>query len=236
MPRPWVVAVLLLCLIPVTGCNSVSGGGGNGTGDGLNLKAVPQASVSRAVAQEQEADAVALQVRDADGFVVSVPAGRDVVRQRAVQVSDDACAPVAFALAGAAVGKPASTVVRHATGDGADVTVVLAFYDAERAPAAMDALAAALDTCADGFTVTVDGQERRVSDLVPELAPQGADQAMALGGFSVTGDETKVPVEVVVFREGPTVGYLRAVPQGRAAGRDFGVPAAIVQAQLAKFS
>ncbi|MFG3294552.1 hypothetical protein ACGF3G_37835 [Streptomyces sp. NPDC048179] len=164
------------------------------------------------------------------GFTVTAP----TATHRNVRVIRDACFPLAYALSAAAVGKPTSTVMREVAGGHAVVTVVLAEYGGGAAQAALDALATALDECVGGFTATVDGEGRAFSRLVPELAPEGADQAMAWGAV-VERDGVKSPVKTVVFRKGATVGYLTAVPKG-SAPKDFSVPDAVVDAQLAKLS
>ncbi|MEU5343999.1 hypothetical protein AB0H18_24710 [Streptomyces sp. NPDC020766] len=230
MRRAWgISAPVVLCAL-VSACDVTSGGGNNG--DDPGLKAAPQASAS-AVAGAAELGEMALEGRDADGFSVTVPADVEAVGQRDVRTEEDACGSVAYVVSGTVVGKPASTQVREAAGEGAAVTVVLAEYQGERAQGAMDDLSTAVAECAAGFTVTVDGAERKVGKVAPEIAPEGADQAMALGAV-VERDRTKTPVKVVVFRKGSTVGYVSAVPTDKA-DEDFAVPAAVVDAQLAKF-
>ncbi|MFI6249982.1 hypothetical protein [Streptomyces sp. NPDC051016] len=160
--------------------------------------------------------------------------GADEAGHRDVRLTKDACGPVAYVLSAEAAGRPVSVVVREASDEHAVVTVVLAEYGGGAAQAALDALATALDECAGGFTATVDGEGRAYSRLVPELAPEGADQAMAWGAV-VERDCVKAPVKAVVFRKGATVGYLTAVPKG-SAPKDFSVPDAVVDAQLAKLS
>ncbi|MPY56805.1 hypothetical protein [Streptomyces spongiae] len=163
---------------------------------------------------------------------MAVPAAGDALGQRDVRVTENTCAPVAYVLSGTVVGGLTSMVVREASGEDAAVTVVLAQYEGERAQSAMDDLSTAVAECAGGFTVTVDGDERTVGKVAPEIAPPGADQAMALGAVVESGG-VKAPVKVVVFRKGATVGYISAVPTGKA-GKDFAVPHAVVDAQLAK--
>ncbi|MFD3381246.1 hypothetical protein [Streptomyces sp. NPDC058697] len=195
------------------------------------MKATPQASAS-VVAGAAGLDRMALEGRDAGGFSVMVPAAGDVVGQRDVRVAEEGCDSVAYVLSGTVVGEPASTRVREAAGEGAAVTVVLAEYEGQQAQRAMDDLSTAVAECAGGFTVTVNGDERKVGKAAPELAPEGADQAMALGAV-VERNGAKSPVKVVVFRKGARVGYVSAVPTDKA-DEDFAVPAAVVDAQLAK--
>ncbi|MPY54995.1 hypothetical protein [Streptomyces acidicola] len=219
-------AVAVSCVL-VSACDVASGGGGSG--DGLNLKAPPHAS---AVRNAEGLGGATLGARDVDGYAVTSPADDEVTAQRDVKVADDVCDPVAYALSTTVVGKPTSTVVREAMGEKAAVTVVLAEYAGEQAQGAMDDLSTAVSECAGGFAVTVNGEERKVGKVVPEIAPQGADQAMALGAVVESGG-LKTPVKVVVLRKGATVGYISAVPTGKG-DKAFAVPAAVVDAQLAK--
>ncbi|MFJ9585522.1 hypothetical protein [Streptomyces acidicola] len=117
-------------------------------------------------------------------------------------------------------------------GEKAAVTVVLAEYAGEQAQGALDDLSTAVAECADGFAVTVNGEERKVGKVAPEIAPDGADQAMGLGAVVELGG-VKTPVKVVVLRKGATVGYISAVPTDKG-DRDFAVPAAVIDAQLVK--
>ncbi|OQD51638.1 hypothetical protein BM536_038995 [Streptomyces phaeoluteigriseus] len=139
-------------------------------------------------------------------------------------MTEDACAPLAYALSGTTVGKPTSTVVRKASGEGATVTVVLAEYTSDEARTAMDAIGTALDECAAGFTATVDGVEHKVGKVAPELAPEGTDQAMGLGATVERGGR-KTPAKAVILRSGNTVAYLSGTPS---------IPTALLDAQLVK--
>ncbi|GAA3809811.1 hypothetical protein ACFS5L_44380 [Streptomyces phyllanthi] len=229
MRRVWGTAASVVLCALVTACDVASGGGGSR--DDLGLKAAPQASASAGAGAGGLGEA-ALGGGDVKGFSVAVAAAGDAVGQRDVRVTESACAPVAYVLWGTVVGKPASTVVREASGEGAAVTVVLAEYEGERAQRAMDDLSGAVAECSDGFTVTVDGDELKVGKVVPEIAPEGGDQAMGLGAV-VESDGVKTPVKAVVFRKGATVGYISAAPKGKT-DKDFAVPTAVVDAQLVK--
>lgn len=202
-----------LCAL-VSACDVASGGGS--TDDLLKPMAEPGVT-----ARAGALGGAALAARDADGFTVSTAPD-----DRKVQVTRNACAPLAYALSGTVVGKPTSTVVREASGEGATVTVVLAEYEPDQAQSAMDAIATALDECAAGFTATVDGVEHKVGKVAPELAPEGADQAMGLGA-TVERAGKKTPTKAVILRTGNTVAYLSGTPS---------VPAAVLDAQLVKLS
>jgi hypothetical protein len=202
----------VLCAL-LSACDVANGGGGSE--DGL-LKPTAQPG---ATARAGGLGGAALASRDTAGFTVSTPADR-----RKVQVTQNACAPLAYALSGTVVGKPTSTVVREASGGGATVTVVLAEYEPDQAQTAMDAIGTALDECTAGFTATVDGEEHKVGKVTPELAPEGTDQAMGLGA-TVERSGEKTPTKAVILRSGNTVAYLSGTPS---------IPAAVLDAQLTK--
>ncbi|MDR6974885.1 hypothetical protein J2X68_001563 [Streptomyces sp. 3330] len=204
-------AVVLCALL--SACDVASGGAGGE--DGL-LKPTAQPG---ATARAGGLGGAALVARDANGFTVSTPDGA-----RKVQVTQDACVPLAYALSGTAVGKPVTTVVRKATGEGATVTVVLAEYASDEAQQAMDAIATALDACASGFTATVDGDEHKVGRVAPELAPEGVDQAMGVGA-TVTRSGKAAPAKAVILRSGNAIAYLSGTPS---------IPATVLDAQVVK--
>ncbi|MDQ0581544.1 hypothetical protein [Streptomyces rishiriensis] len=205
-------AAVVLCAL-LTGCDVASGGAG---GEDNLLKPTARAG---ATARAGGLGSAALVSRDTNGFTVSTPDGR-----RKVRVTQDACAPLAYALSGAAVGKPVTTVVREASGEGAEVTVVLAEYASDRAQQAMDAIATAVDACAAGFTATVDGKEHQVAKVAPELAPEGVDQAMGVGA-TVTRSGKATPTKAVILRSGNAIAYLSGAPS---------IPATVLDAQLVK--
>ncbi|GAA4813438.1 hypothetical protein GCM10023220_51160 [Streptomyces ziwulingensis] len=204
---------LFLCA-SLSACTAVSGGGGGASP--LRPTVRPGTTASGT-----DLGGAALAARDVDGLTVSEADGRPEVR-----VALPACAPLAYALSGEAVGDPTATVEHRLSGDGATVTAILAEYPSGRAPTAMDALGTALDECADGFTTTVDGEEHKVGDVVPQLVPEGVEQAM---GWQATVNRAgrSVPVKTVVLRVGDTVAYLSGTPA---------LPAAVLQAQMTKLS
>ncbi|GHH13623.1 hypothetical protein [Streptomyces lanatus] len=105
-------AAFTLCLTAVlSGCTERSGGGGSSE---LGLKAGMEASPGGTAATGL--GELALASTDVAGFSVTAPDAEVTIRQGDVRPSDAACAPVAYALAGTAVGKPSGTQVRQAAG------------------------------------------------------------------------------------------------------------------------
>jgi hypothetical protein len=212
MRRAGGYVTLLLCA-SLSACSTVSGGGG--TGDLLKPTTLPSAS-----AAGTDLNGAALAARDVGGLAVTETGHHEV------RITQAGCAPLAYALSGEVAGDPTATVVRHLTGEGVTVTTVLAEYPPGQAPTAMDAIGTALDECADGFTATVDGDEHKVGDVTPQLAPEGTDQAMGWGAI-VRSAQDPVPVKSVVLRVGDTLAYLSGTPT---------LPTAAVEAQMAKLS
>lgn len=205
----------------LSACDVASGGNG---GEETLLK--PTANASSA-SNAKGLGGTALESSAVEGFTVS-----RLADPHDVQVARDDCAPLAQAFSGAVIGRPVSTEVREATGEGAKAAIVLAEYSGNLAQSVMDTLAVSAAECADGFTATVDGVERKFEKAAPEIAPEGADQVMGLGAV-VRGDGAETPVKAVVLRKGNIVAYLSAVPDGGAA-EGFSVPAVVINAQLAK--
>lgn len=216
MRRSRVSAVLVLSLSAVTGCTVTGNSASGSSGSGLKTRAESSPTPASGGSLTRVA-----------GYAVKEPSAEERVEQRAVK-TDDACEPLAYAMSGAAVGKPESAEVRQAVGGGTATTVALAVYEGEHAQEAMAALSDAADDCAKGFPLSVGREEQRVTKVVRELAPQGTDQAMA---FEVTAEQGVV--KVVVFRKGGTVGYFSTVSTAAAGvGKAFTVPAAVIEAQL----
>ncbi|MFD2691458.1 hypothetical protein ACFS5L_42470 [Streptomyces phyllanthi] len=191
---------------------------------------------------EAELTKVTLRAGDVEGHKVSKPTA--TVTQKDVKAGDEACVPVAYAVAGTVLGEPRTTVQREtasepdarakasAAPDITRVLVRLSAYEGDEAQAAMDSLSEAADSCTKGFTLTVDGTEQQVTKIAKTTAPQGADQAIAL---NVTSE--KVPMKVVVIRKGSTLGYFTAINIASAAsGKNFAFPTEVVDAQLVKLA
>ncbi|MGV9313720.1 hypothetical protein ACWDR0_16250, partial [Streptomyces sp. NPDC003691] len=89
-------------------------------------------------------------------------------------------------------------------------------------------LSQAVTACAGGFATNVKTTEQQLTDVKPDLAPQGAEQAMAFTAQVKKAGATH-PVKVVVFRKGTTVGYLTATGTP---GKTLTFPAKVFEAQL----
>lgn len=233
------VAVLSLSLLAACS-DSGEGGGGQGGGSGGKKSALSAADLEKVVLEDG----------DVKGHKVGEPTG--TVDRKDIEPGSDACAPVAYAMLGSVVDEPAATVQRETqkkidpaeaakSGDvsGLDATrtlLRLSAYDGEAAQAVMKSLTVSAEDCADGFEVTADGTAQQVTKVSTDPAPEGADEAIALT-FLSEAEGMKVPMKVVVFREGATVGYVTALNLASAAtGKDFDFPTEVVEAQVKKLT
>ncbi|MFE0791511.1 hypothetical protein [Streptomyces mutabilis] len=202
-----------------------------------------------------ELEKVALAQADVEnGEVTSeIPADEDIAKD---QVSTDgkACLPLAHAQAAVAQGEPAADVKRSWTGqtetesegsgpDGQDMTEIsvdmvrlnVASYADGGAGQALTELKAAVEQCAGGFTASVGSDKLRIAEVTTTAAPKGGDE-----GFAVTlgvdiGKDANAPMKVVVVRKGATIASFSAANlSSMATGADFEVPAAVIDAQIAK--
>ncbi|MET9428783.1 hypothetical protein [Streptomyces sp. NPDC003036] len=211
--RGVLVALSCVSMTLASGCTVVAGGGTSDHG----LKVPPEPSPAATAAGGLKA--AALSGADVAGFTVKVP-GDGAVPRREDVAAEERCAPVAFALVGAVVGKAEETVTRQVVdGKGAATTVTLGAYEKDGAQQAMTELSDAVEACAKGFDVSVKGERQRVTKVDRELAPQGAEQTMA---FGITTD--KGTGKLVVARKGGALGYFTAPV----------LPQAVVDAQLVK--
>ncbi|MGW1669974.1 hypothetical protein [Streptomyces sp. NPDC002324] len=235
--RSCVAGVAALSLTLLAACSDSGGSGGEGDSGGKALSAA-------------DLEKVVLKDGDVKGHKVSEPTG--TVDRKDIEPGTDACAPVAYAMLGSVVDEPAATVQRETqkkidpaeaakSGDvsGLDATrtlLRLTSYDGSAAQKVMKSLATSAKDCADGFEVTADGTSQQVTKVSTDPAPEGADEAIALT-FLSEAEGTKIPMKVVVFREGGTVGYVTALNLASAAsGKDFEFPAEVVDAQVKKLA
>lgn len=230
-------AVLSLTLLAAC---SDSGEGGEEGAAGAKASALTAAELEKAVLKDG----------DVEGHKVTEPTG--TVDQKDVKAGSDACAPVAYAMVGSVVDEPAAMVQRETAAeidpaqaakkggtealDNTRTLLRLTSYEGDAAQSVMKSLATSAKDCADGFEVTVDGTAQEVTRVATAAAPEGADEAIALD-FLSEGAGTKIPMKVVVFRQGTTLGYFTALNIASAAtGKDFDFPTEVVTAQIKKLA
>lgn len=237
--RSCVAGVAALSLTLLAACSDSGGSESEGDSGGKT----PTLSAA-------DLEKVALKDGDVEGHKVTEPTA--TVDQKDVEPGSDECAPVAYAMVGSVVDEPSATVQRETAGEidpaeaaksggssGLDVTRVLlrlSAYDSAAAQSVMKSLNTSAKACADGFKVTVDGTTQDVTKVATATAPEGADEAIAID-FVSEAEAAKIPMKVVVFRKGSTLGYFTALNLASAAtGKDFEFPTEVVVAQVKKLS
>jgi hypothetical protein len=237
--RSCAAGVAALSLTLLAACSDSGEGGAEGDAGGKT----PALSAA-------DLEKVVLKDGDVKGHKVTEPT--TTVDRKDIEPGSDTCAPVAYAMLGSVVDEPAATVQRETqkkidpaeaakSGDvpGLDATrtlLRLTAYDGAAARSVMKSLATSAKACADGFEVTADGTSQEVTKVSTDTAPEGADEAIAINYLS-EAEGTKIPMKVVVFREGGTVGYFTALNLASAAtGKDFEFPTEVVDAQVKKLA
>lgn len=231
---------------------SASAAAGKGAGAGA-LSAEGLEAVALADGKVVAGGTVTAQVSDLD-----FPNPGTVVAKKAV------CTPLAAVQAGSVLGAPVSVVRRMWIGPqetseadpGTDLSekepaaaaldattsfVSLASYERETAAkAVMAGIGRAVRECAGGFVYTVAGGDPvKTVKAAKSAAPAGTDGADEVIAVTLTVAVNGVngPVQVVVVREGGTIGYFRATNlASRATGDAFTLPAALVRAQLTRLT
>ncbi|MFC9845289.1 hypothetical protein ACFWFF_37950 [Streptomyces sp. NPDC060223] len=229
--------------------SAVAGGGAGAAA----LSAEGLEAVALADGQAVAGGTVTAQVSDLD-----FPNAGTVVAKNAV------CTPLATVQAGSVLGAPVSVVRRMWLGPqetseadlGADPSdeqlaaaaldattafVSLASYEQESAAkTVMAGIGQAVRECAAGYDYTVAGDDPvETVKAAKKGAPSGTDGAdeVIAATLTVAVDGASGPVEVVVVREGGTIGYFPATNlASQATGEAFTVPAALVQAQLTRLT
>ncbi|MFC7984557.1 hypothetical protein [Streptomyces sp. NPDC057336] len=202
-----------------------------------------------------ELEKVALAQADVKSGKVAteIPADEDVSRDK-VSTDDEACLPVALAVAAVAQGEPGAEAKRSWEGqtdtlsegsgpDGQDMTEIqvnmvrlnVASYAGGGAEQALTELRTATEKCAGGFTATVDGEKMRVAEVTTTAAPEGGDEGVAATVGIDIGKKAAAPMKIVLVREGGTLATFSATNlSSMMTGADFEIPMDVVDAQVAK--
>lgn len=257
--RTALVASAAALALLATACGGSSDGDGGTAGDepaGAERSASADASAGTGDAlTAAELEKVALAQADVENgkVVTKVPADDDVAKDK-IETDDEACLPLVHAQAAVAQGEAAADVKRSWTGqdespsasagpDGQDMIEIqvnkillnVASYADGGAEQALKGLNAAAEKCAGGFTATVGSDEMRIAKVTTSAAPEGGDEAFAATLGVATGADSSAPMKVVVVRKGSTLASFSVVNlSSMVTGDDFEVPAAVVDAQVAK--
>ncbi|GAA0631829.1 lipoprotein [Streptomyces thermocarboxydovorans] len=236
----------------VTAC----GGDGDKADEGKGASESTAAAAPAAKAlTAAELEKVALAQSDVkEGKVAAKVPARDDIAADQVKTDDEACLPLARAQAGVAQGEPAATTKRSWTGEpkkpsaGTDpeeavkaafdvskMLITLASYEDGGAEKAMKDLSTAAEKCAAGFKATTTGEKMEIAEVAATAAPKGGDEGAAITLTLVADEGLKAPNKLVAVRKGSTLVTFSVVNlAAMAEGKDFEVPADVVNAQVAK--
>ncbi|WP_267242912.1 hypothetical protein [Streptomyces sp. PR69] len=198
---------------------------------------------------------------DVKGHKIEKASVADTLTADQITVDKSECEPLAHAMTGAKLGEPAAAVSRQATQEPAeqqkdlsieDMTeeelqeqlaqnfnltstlVGLASYEGKGAEEAVASLRSAAKTCSGGFTVAAQGEKTKITK-VEEIKVPGGQEVV---GWSLTADLEEgdtMPTKLAVVRKDGTLARFVAVNfGGLMEGKDFPLPTAVIDAQVAK--
>ncbi|WP_166021415.1 hypothetical protein [Streptomyces chilikensis] len=250
----------VLSLALVAGCSGGSDGKQDaGEPSGAASAAAGGGAVPGGALSEKELAGLIVGAGDVKGFEVSEPGEGDLFGGSFEDVEvegGEGCEALAEVVSGSAAGDAKAHVSRQATQERAegagevpsledamrlDVTMVtLATYEGDGARRAVRSVADAVESCTDGFTVTLPGQDPALYDEVAAeegVAAEGADETVA---FALTGAPVKEggPASSVhgqAVRHGDNVvTYLTVNLGDMSDGKRYEVSAPVVAAQARK--
>ncbi|WP_328887839.1 hypothetical protein [Streptomyces sp. NBC_00316] len=237
-----------------TACGGTDSGGAGADGAKAEESAPAQPAAVKALTAA-ELEKAALVQGDVKGHKISKAGKADTVAAADVTAADKACDSFADALMGAQVGKPSAANQRKVVSepkkekkDGAnaeeafkaafDITTTmtsLSSYDGKGAQDTVAALRTAATQCSGGFDFTVAGEKQKIVKIEEEKV-SGGEEAVAWT-VVLEQDGEKGPLKLVVARQGATVASFTSLNLAASgAGEDFGLPTAVVDAQLAKLA
>lgn len=251
------VAVSALSLALVTGCGGGSddsnGSNGSNASDGQAAKALSAAELKKAIVAEGD---VAGYKVDASGK--QLPKSKDQIKS-----SDEQCTPLGYTMGGLAPGDSASNagvMVRQdkkptanasksledlSEGEFEDsltdamsldmVVVGLSSYDGEGAQETFKSVSDAVKNCSGGFTLTVQGEDQKITKVSSEKASGTGDESVAFAMVSDMEDGDVGTTHFEVVRHGSTIATYYTINLGlMLSDKPYDVPAAVVDAQAAK--
>ncbi|MFE4647409.1 hypothetical protein [Streptomyces sp. NPDC056707] len=254
--RAAVAACTASLALAATACGSSDSGSGDADGKGKESAAAKPAVAK--VLTAAELDKAALVQGDVKGHKVSKAGKDDAVAASAVTVDNKACGTLADALLGAPVGKPVAANQRKVVSEpkkdqkekqdsadaeeafiaAFDITTTMASlssYDGTGAQDTIDGLRTAATACSGGFGLTVAGDKQKVVKVEEEKISGGEEAA----AWTVTVEQggEKAPFKLVVVRQGATIASFTSLNLAASGtDKDYPLPTAVVDAQLAKLA
>lgn len=248
--RTAVTASAVSLALLATACGGAESGGEDKGGKAKESAAATPAAVKALTAAELEK----LMVVDGElkdhGIKKAGPG--DIVAAKDVTVDKAGCEPLAYAMYGVPLGKSVATAKRKvidssnkkskdaaAEGDmtaAFDQTMTLAglsSYDGKGAEEAVAGLRTAATACAGGFTLTMSGTKQKVVKI-SEVKVSGGEEAVAWTVVSEQDGE-KMPFKIAAVRKGAVVASFTSINMASiATGKDYALPTALINAQVAK--
>ncbi|AIS00208.1 hypothetical protein [Streptomyces glaucescens] len=248
-------AVSVLSLALITGCSESGSNGDKGSGsqdDAPAAKALSAAELKKLIIAKG----------DVAGFTFSAVDKTEFPADKKAITGDEKCKPLAYVMSGLAPGDAAAETNTMATeeksptdtasksledmtdgefedafGDSMNINVTvvgLSSYDGDGAEKTFESVTDAVAACAGGFTAGSGGEEQKITAVTEKKASGTGDESVA---FSLTGDmegqEGKIQGEVV--RHGSTVATYYTMNIGALmSGKDYDIPAALIDAQAGK--
>ncbi|ROQ67257.1 hypothetical protein EDD93_1678 [Streptomyces sp. 840.1] len=203
-----------------------------------------------------ELEDVALVQGEVKGHKVAKAGPEDSVSADDITADKAACDVFADALMGAATGTPAASTKRKVTSEpkkgvddnsadadeafeaAFDITTTLttlSSYEGKGAEESVAGLRTAASGCASGFTLTAAGSKQKIVKIT-EAKVEGGEEA---AGWTVNteSDGDRMTMKLVQVRQGSTVASFTALNLAAAAsGKDFELPTAVIDAQVAKLA
>ncbi|MEU7279503.1 hypothetical protein AB0A69_12080 [Streptomyces sp. NPDC045431] len=253
--RTAVAATAVSLAVLATACSGSAEKGGDAgqKGDKGKASAPAEAAEASGAKAPSSAELEKLALVEGDVQLHEVKSATAAEKITAAEITTDKpeCLAVAHAVAGVAQGQPVGTTeARRVTEkpeknkkavEGGDIMaafnltttqVVLGSYDGKGAEGAFAALRKAAADCAGGFTTTWKGEQSKVAK-VTELKAAGGDEAAAWG-VALEQDGETVTYKITAVRKGAVIGSFSSFNLISAQGKDFPLPTAVIEAQVAK--
>lgn len=243
-------AVSLALLVTACGGDD-SGNDSTGSGKAKATEAAKPNTPAVKALTAAELEKAALVQGDVKEHKVVKAGPQDTLTADKVTVDKAACKPIAYTMSGVPVGDPAANVRRRVTSEpkkpqgkpspedfaaAFDVTITLASlssYDGKGAEEAVNSLRTAVTDCASGFTMTVSGTVQKVLKMT-EAKVSGGDEAIAWSVLTEADGATSV-LKLAVVRKGATLATFPATKvAAMGTGKDYPLPLAVMDAQVAK--
>ncbi|MFF4587010.1 hypothetical protein [Streptomyces sp. NPDC001388] len=247
-------AIGALSLALLTGCSSDEGSKDSGDSKGSASSSAASDAKARTAA---ELEKLLLAQGEVKGYKVA--SGDDTLpkSKSAVKTDKAACDPLAWATAALAPGDTDAGAGNTVSADKAsdaptslgdldeadiedafnvDMTFVgLSSYEGDGAEKTMKAVSDGVTACSGGYALKAEGEESKVTKVASEKGTGGGDEAVAFSENVDMDGEGTATFHAEVIRKGNTIATFYTVNFAAfATGKGTPVPAAVVEAQVAK--